>query len=147
MTPSTFRPFIHLGLAGILSLVLSLAACAGRDAAEKDQNIVETNLTQGMQNMFDEIYESGTPVRFEQIDVSNLVLSHLPLGTPRENIEQIFDEIKSSKIVSSAKDTLVVRDNRGQAMLDPDARSVVITFLFDQNKKLQSVEAVHIKNQ
>lgn len=97
--------------------------------------------------MFDEIYESGTPVRFEQIDVSNLVLSHLPLGTPRENIEQIFDEIKSSKIVSSAKDTLVVRDNRGQAMLDPNARSVVITFLFDQNKKLQSVEAVHIKNQ
>ncbi|WP_245626473.1 DUF6393 family protein [Stenotrophomonas ginsengisoli] len=147
MTISTFSPIHQLGLTGILSLVLSLTACAGHDAAAKDQNIVETNLIQGVQNMFDEIYESGTPVRFEQIDVSNFVLSHLPLGTPRENIEQIFNSIKSSKTVASTKDTLVVRDNRGQAMLDPDARSVVITFSFDQNKNLQSIEAVHMKNQ
>ena len=97
--------------------------------------------------MLDEIYKSGKPVRFEQIDVSSFVLSHFPLGTPRESIEQKFNNIKSSKTVASTNDTLVVRDNRGQAMLDPDARSVVITFSFDQNKKLQSIEAVHIKNQ
>ena len=146
MTISTYTP-LQLGLASLLSLVLPLAACAGHDTAEKAPTMVETNLTQAGQNMLDEIYKSGTPVGFEQTDASSLVLRHFPLGTPRGNIEQAFNNIKSSKAVASTADTLVVRDNRGQAMLDPDARSVVITFSFDKNKNLHSVEAVHIKNQ
>ena len=144
MTISTYRPTHQLWLASILSLVLPLAACAGGDAATTDPSMAETPPEQ---DMLDEIYKSGTPVGFEQTDASSLVLRHFPLGTPRRNIEQAFNNIKSSKAVASTDDTLVVRDNRGQAMLDPDARSVVITFYFDKNKKLHSVEAVHIKNQ
>ncbi|MGO4780165.1 DUF6393 family protein [Lysobacter sp. 2RAB21] len=50
-------------------------------------------------------------------------------------------------MIEDSADKLVVRDNKGQAMLDPDARSVVMTFSFDPSGKLAKVAAVHLKNQ
>ena len=109
--------------------------------------MLESESRPGIRSVLDEIYVADKPDRFEQIDASDRVLHHFPLGTPRETIEKDFSHIASALIVESTADTLIVRDNRGQAMRDPDARSVVMTFHFDQNSKLQSVEALHLKSQ
>lgn len=97
--------------------------------------------------MLEEIYASRKPVRFEQLDVSDLVLKHLPLGTDKSVIAASFKASGTSKIVEDAPDKLVVRDNRGQAMLDPDARSIVMTFSFGPDGKLSGLKALHLKNQ
>jgi hypothetical protein len=41
----------------------------------------------------------------------------------------------------------VVRDNKSQAMLDPDARSIVMTFSFDTQGALIAAKAIHLKYQ
>ena len=146
MPRSTVKSIHQRVLASALCLALPLAACAGHSAAT-DPTMAGTSASPGVQNMLEEIYASGTPTGFEQIDASKAVLGHFPPGTPREAIEQGFSRIQSASTVERAQSTLVVRHNRGRAMLDPDARSVVITFSFDQNDQLQSVEAVHIKGQ
>lgn len=97
--------------------------------------------------MLEEIYASRKPVRFEQLDVTDLVLKHLPLGTDKSVVAASFKASGTSKIVEDAPDKLVVRDNRGQAMLDPDARSIVMTFSFGPDGKLSGLKALHLKNQ
>ncbi|MBV6803656.1 hypothetical protein KWH03_18580 [Xanthomonas campestris pv. lawsoniae] len=97
--------------------------------------------------MFDEIYASQKPVRFEQIDVSNIVTKYIPLGTTKASVLETFGKSSTSKVVEDTESKIVVRDNKGQAMLDPDARSVVMTFSLDADGKVTHVEAVHIKNQ
>lgn len=97
--------------------------------------------------MLEEIYASRKPVRFEQIDVTDLVLKHLPLGTDKSVVVASFKASGTSKIVEDTPDKLVVRDNRGQAMLDPDARSIVMTFSFGPDGKLSGLKALHLKNQ
>jgi len=78
--------------------------------------------------MLEEIYSSRKPVRFEQLDVSEIVLRHIPLGTDKAAVEAQFKAAPGAKIVEDSAAELVVRDNKGQAMLDPDARSVVMNF-------------------
>lgn len=146
MTTSVIKPIHQRWFAATLSLALPLAACAGHTATT-NPTMAGTSASPDAQYMLEEIYASGTPTGFEQMDVSRAVLSHFPPGTPREAIEQGFNRIKSSSTVERTQDTLIVRHNRGRAMLDPDARSVVITFFFDQNNQLRSVEALHIKSQ
>jgi hypothetical protein len=97
--------------------------------------------------MLEEIYASQKPVRFEQLDVAEIVLKHLPLGTDKADVEASFKSLDTASIVENSPSRLVVRDNKGQAMLDPDARSVVMTFWFDISGKLSKVEALHLKNQ
>lgn len=97
--------------------------------------------------MLEEIYASRKPVRFEQLDVSELVLKHMPLGTDKSVIAASFQASGTSKIVEDAPGKLVVRDNKGQAMLDPDARSIVMTFSFGPDGKLSGLKALHLKNQ
>lgn len=97
--------------------------------------------------MLEEIYASRKPVRFEQLDVSELVLRHLPLGTDKSAVVASFQASGTSKIVEDAPAKLVVRDNKGQAMLDPDARSIVMTFSFGPDSKLSGLKALHMKNQ
>lgn len=138
------RPWL---LAGLLSLAMPLTACAGKESTAAAPAMLESESRPGIRSVLDEIYVADKPDRFEQIDASDLVLRHFPLGTPRETIEKDFSRIASALTVESTVDTLIVRDNRGQAMRDPDARSVVMTFNFDQNSKLQSVEALHLKSQ
>jgi hypothetical protein len=125
---------------------LSMPSCAGmpsqRDASARDQTINE-----GVQRMLEEIYASQKPIRFEQLDVAPLVLKHIPLGTDKAAVEASFRSLSTAKIVEDTPSRLVVRDNKGQAMLDPDARSVVMTFSFDLSGKLSKVEALHLKNQ
>ncbi|AWH24475.1 DUF6393 family protein [Stenotrophomonas sp. YAU14D1_LEIMI4_1] len=97
--------------------------------------------------MLDEIYASKKPVRFEQLDVSAIVSRYLPLGTPRADVLAAMGAQPGAKIIEDSPATLIVRDDRGKAMLDPDARSVVMTFTFDSAGKLDQVQAVHLKNQ
>ncbi len=86
-------------------------------------------------------------MRFEQLDVANIVLKHIPLGTNKATISASFASLDAAKIVEDSPGTLVVRANRGRAMLDPDARSVVIGLSVHPNEKLTKVDAHHLKNQ
>ncbi len=97
--------------------------------------------------MLEEIYASQKPVRFDQLDVAEIVMRHIPLGTEKNAISTSFRSLDSAKIIEDSPGRLVVRDNSGQAMLDPDARSIVMTFSFDLSEKLAKVEAIHLKNQ
>lgn len=147
MTIPALKSIHQPWLIGILTLTLSLTACAAPDAATNDQIMLDNNRTNGEKDMLNQIYSSSTPVKFEQIDVSDIVLSQFPTGTTREDIENYFNKITSTKTIESTQDKIILRDNRGQAMLDPDARSIIITFHFDHENKLHSVEALHIKSQ
>ena len=97
--------------------------------------------------MLEEIYSSRKPVRFDQLDVSGIVLRHIPLGTDKATVRAAFGSSNTTKVVEDSPDKLVLRDNKGRAMLDPDARSIVMTFSFDPDGKLSRVEALHLKNQ
>jgi hypothetical protein len=125
---------------------LSMLSCASmepqRETLTRDQTMKE-----GVQLMLEEIYASQKPVRFDQLDVAEIVLRHIPLRTEKNAIYVSFKSLESAKIIEDSPLRLVVRDNCGQAMLDPDARSIVMTFSFDLSEKLTKVEALHLKNQ
>lgn len=97
--------------------------------------------------MLEEIYASRKPVRFEQLDVSGIVLQHIPLGTEKDAVAAAFASSPTTKIIEDTPTRLVLRDDKGRAMLDPDARSVVMTFSFDAAGKLAEVKALHLKHQ
>lgn len=97
--------------------------------------------------MLEEIYASRKPVRFDQLDVAEIVLRHIPLGMEKNAIYASFKSWESAQITENSPLRLVVRHNNGQAILDPDARSIVMTFAFDLSEKLTKVEALHLKNQ
>ncbi|GFM64265.1 hypothetical protein K5D34_12290 [Pseudomonas cichorii] len=97
--------------------------------------------------MLDEVHSSRKPVGFEQIDVSDVVARYFPLNTRKAVIAQAFTLSETSKIIEDTPDTLVVRDNRGQAILEPDASSVVMTFMFNKDSLLGRVYAVRLKSQ
>lgn len=142
--PSARSAALACALAAALALPLASCAMGGGQTTESTRD--ETMKT-GVSQMLEEIYSSQKPVRFEQLDVSAIVLKHIPLGTDKQAVSGLFQASPSAKIVEDAADKLVVRDNKGQAMLDPDARSVVMTFSFDAAGKLAKVDAVHLKNQ
>lgn len=96
--------------------------------------------------MLEEIYASRKPVRFEQLDVSDIVLRHIPLGTEKEAITAAFASSPTTRVIEDTPTKLVLRDDKGRAMLDPDARSVVLTFSFDLAGRLAEVKALHLKN-
>ncbi|MGX0954805.1 hypothetical protein AB7M18_000933 [Pseudomonas viridiflava] len=97
--------------------------------------------------MFDEIYASRKPVGFEQIDVSDVVTRYFPLNTHKAALIQAFTPSSTWTIVENLPDRVVVRDNRGRAMVDPDASSVVMTFVFSKESMLSQVSAVRLKSQ
>jgi hypothetical protein len=97
--------------------------------------------------MLEEIYASRKPVRFEQLDVSGIVLQHIPLGTEKSAVTAAFASSPTTRVIEDTPTRLVLRDDNGRAMLDPDARSVVMTFAFDLTGKLAEVKALHLKNQ
>lgn len=129
----------------VVAAALPLAGCASAvDGQERKQGKI---MTTGVNKMLDDIYASAKPVRFEQLDVSDRIAGHFPPGTRRAAVRDAFKASTSSKIVEDSAETLVVRDNKGQAMLDPDAQSIVMTFSFDVGDALVAVKAVHLKNQ
>jgi Family of unknown function (DUF6393) len=97
--------------------------------------------------VLDDIYASRKPVRFEQIDVSDIVLKHIPLGIGKDAVAATFASSRTTRVIEGTPTRLVLRDDKGRAMLDPDARSVVMTFSFDLAGKLAEVKALHFRNQ
>ena len=141
-----------LTLGQLTLCVAVLSPMAGISAHATEPNAHPAAMTKNpsepqVVSMLQEIYALPHPVRFQQIDVSAQAMKSIPVGTKRSAIFAAFKPVASSKIVKDAAETLVVRDDKGQAMLDPDARSVVITFAFDKEEKVRSVEAVYLKNQ
>lgn len=97
--------------------------------------------------MLEAIYAGQKPVRFEQLDVSDTVSWHFPAGTTRTQVLETFAKTPTSKVIENSAKTLIVRDNNGQAMLDPDARSIVMTFAFDAQDRVVHIDAIHMRNQ
>ncbi|KHL52669.1 hypothetical protein OZ13_17725 [Xanthomonas cannabis pv. cannabis] len=97
--------------------------------------------------MLDEIYASQQPLRLQQIDVSSIVSKYIQLSTAKATVLKMFDDSPTSRIVEDTAGKLVVRDNRGQAIMDPDARSIVMTFSLDSNGKVTHIDAVCINSQ
>ncbi|WP_092442170.1 DUF6393 family protein [Pseudomonas sp. NFIX10] len=97
--------------------------------------------------MLDEIYASRKPVGFEQIDVSDMVTRYFPLNTRRATLIQSFTPLRTWTIVEDLPDRFVVRANRGRAIVDPDASSVVMTFAFSKDSTLSQVSAIRLKSQ
>ncbi|PPU08675.1 hypothetical protein XarjCFBP1022_17310 [Xanthomonas arboricola] len=97
--------------------------------------------------MLDEIYASQKPLRLQQIDVSSIVSKYIPLATAKARVLEMFGSSPTSKVVEETAGKLVVRDHKGQAILNPDARSIVMTFSLDSSGKVTHVDAVYIKNQ
>ncbi|WP_255423582.1 DUF6393 family protein [Xanthomonas sp. GW] len=132
-------------LALAAAAVLPLASCA--NAGTNSSTTQKDVMTSGVGPMLEEIYASRKPVRFEQIDVSDIVAKYIPPSAEKSTVLETFGKSPTSKIVENTPDKIVVRDNKGQAMLDPDARSIVMTFFLDADGKVTKVDAVHIKNQ
>ncbi|AWH16724.1 hypothetical protein C1922_05040 [Stenotrophomonas sp. ZAC14D2_NAIMI4_7] len=97
--------------------------------------------------MLEEVHASRKPVGFEQLDVSAIVSRYLPAGTPRADVLAAIREHPAARIIEDWPATLIVRNDKSKAVLDPDARSVVMTFTFDGADKLTQVQAVHLKHQ
>ncbi|MCS3748112.1 hypothetical protein FHY18_003745 [Xanthomonas arboricola] len=133
-----------LALTGLAMAPLS--SCATADAA-RTASSRQDSMKSGAGQMLDEIYASRQPVRFEQVDVSRIVAKYVPVGTAKLVVLERFGNSPTSKIVEDTIGKVVVRDDKGQAMLDPDARSIVMTFSLDTDGKVTHVDAVHIKNQ
>lgn len=135
----------------IMALAMVLPGCStstqhNAGAATSRTQMDDTH-QQGPRMMLDEIYASGKPAGFEQLDVSGIVRKYIPAGSKRKTVESLFKESATSRVVESDPDTLVVRDDRGRAMLDPDPRSVLMTFSFDPAGALVDIKAVHLKQQ
>lgn len=133
-------------IAMIAIAALPLSSCANADTPHAAP-IREEAMKPGVGAMLEEIYASGKPIRFERLDVSPIVKKYFPVGTDRASVVDAFAKSSTSKIIEDHADKVVVRDNRGQAMLDPDARSVVMSFQFDADGKVAGIEALHLKNQ
>ncbi|WP_343651539.1 DUF6393 family protein [Stenotrophomonas sp.] len=128
------------------TVVMAVAGCTSssdlgsRGAAEAGRN-------RGVNRMLEEIHASRKPVGFEQLDVSDIVSRYLPAGTPRADVLAAIREHPGTRIIEESPATMIVRDDTGKAMLDPDVRSVVMTFTFDGAGKLAQVHAVQLKHQ
>ncbi len=125
---------------------MALPSCA--DMTPRHGASAQSRTTdQRVRLVLDEIYASRKPVRFEQIDVSGLVLEHFPLGMDKDVVTATFASSRTTRVIEDTPNRLVLRDDKGRAMLGPDARSIMMTFSFDLAGKLAEVKALHFRNQ
>ena len=101
----------------------------------------------GKRMMLDEIYSMKKPVGIEQIDVTETVLKYIQLGVKKEKVLEVLKEINITQIIENSESKVIARDNLGHAMIDYDARSIVMSFFFDSEKSLIKVDAVYLKSQ
>ncbi|MGV1916725.1 DUF6393 family protein [Rhizobium sp. 22-785-1] len=100
-----------------------------------------------MSQLLQEVFSSPVPTGFQQVDVSARVRTIVPIGKTRSQVLAALETVSSSKIVIDLPEQLVVRSNMGRPILDPDARSVVMTFSFNKQNNLTGVRAVYLKSQ
>lgn len=132
----------------LVALTLALAVVAPAcTKTPRDAAVRPTAANVAVAPMLDAIYGSGQPHGFERIDVGAIVARYIPVGTAKAAVVALFAHSPSSRIVASDADTLVVRDDHGRAMLDPDARSVLMTFHLGADGTVARIEAVHLRHQ
>jgi len=127
------------------TVVMAIVGCTS--SSDLGSRTVEAGRNRGVSAMLEEIHASRKPVGFEQLDVSAIVSRYLPAGMPRADVLAAMRQHSGARIIEESPVTLIVRDDQGKAMLDPDARSVVMTFTFDGAGKLTQVQAMHLKHQ
>lgn len=126
-------------------IVVAVMLVAGCTASTHTGSL--TSVQADVSEMLEEIHASGKPVGFEQQDVSALVSRHLAVGTPHADVLAAVRAHSGTRVIEDSPATLIVRNDTGKAMLDPDARSVVMTFTFDGSGRLATVRAVQLKHQ
>lgn len=123
---------------------MSLPSCAGMTSLHSAPTLNRSD-DQRVRLVLDDIYASRKPVRFEQLDVSEIVLRQIPRGTEKETIAAAFASSPTTRVIEDTPTRLVLRDDKSRAMLDPDARSIVMTFEFDLAGRLAEVKALHLR--
>ncbi len=136
-----FAAFVAL----VATMMLPLVSYANADTNSEKTRKGATQSGAGA--LLEEIYASRKPARFERIDVSGIVARYIPLKSGKSTVLETFGKSATSRIVENSRDRIVVRDDRGRAMVDPDARSIVMTFFLDADGSVIKVDAVHIKSQ
>lgn len=132
------------------ALLLPFAATSSNARAKDAVPILQawqagTNLD--MSQLLQEVFSSPVPTGFQQVDVSARVRTIVPIGKTRSQVLAALETVSSSKIVIDLPEQLVVRSNMGRPILDPDARSDVMTFSFNKQNNLTGVRAVYLKSQ
>lgn len=103
--------------------------------------------TNGNSLMLSEIYNTGMPQGFEQINVKNIVQKHIPISTQKSEVLSTLKKLGCKDIIEESDNTVFARYTWGKPMLDPDARSVAMTFSFGSDNRLVSIEAFYLKAQ
>lgn len=139
----------HSACALYLTAVIAcmfLTSCAGMTSLDSASPRNRTT-DQRVLLALGDIYASRKPVRFEQLDVSEIVLKHIPLGTEKDAVAAAFASSPKTRVIEDTPTRLVLRDDKGRAMLDPDARSILMIFSFDLTGRLAEVKTLHLRNQ
>ncbi len=142
---------LTLGTLSLCAALLPPFAATSSNARAKDAVPIlqawqaGTNLD--MSQLLQEVFSSPVPTGFQQVDVSARVRTIVPIGKTRSQVLAALETVSSSKIVIDLPEQLVVRSNMGRPILDPDARSVVMTFSFNKQNNLTGVRAVYLKSQ
>lgn len=97
--------------------------------------------------MLSEIYSTGNPEGFEQIDVHEIVLKYIPIGSDRATVVAILKSMNVPDIHEKPNNVIYAEDRTGKAMLTPNARRIVMEFSFDQKNKLTKAKATYLKLQ
>lgn len=145
------KSILPLGTLSLCAALLAPFAAASSNAGAEDAVPIlqarEAETDSDMFRLLQEVFSSPLPTGFQQADVSARVSTIVPIGKTRSQVLAAFETVSSSKIVIDLPEKLVVRSNKGRPMLDPDARSVVMTFSFNKQNKLIGVRAVYLKSQ
>lgn len=131
----------------VVALLPFTSIASGATEAKTGHSLDGPSGEPSVSRMLEAIYASQRPVGFQQIDVTHQVSGSIPLGSTRAAILEAFRTVQSSRVVKATPETLVIRDDRGKAMLDPDARSIIMTYSFDIAGKLRGVNAVYLFQQ
>ena len=97
--------------------------------------------------MLSEIYNTGKPEGFEQIDVKNIVLKYIPIGSNKEQVAATLKKLGCKDIIEEDNNKIFARYNWGQPLFDRDPRSAAMIFTFSADNQLIDIEAVYHKAQ
>lgn len=122
-------------------MLVVLAGCSAGQMAQDDTN------KKGRTAMPSEIYSSRNPLGFEQIDVHEIVLKYIPIGSDKATVVATLKSMNVPDIHEKPDNMIYAEDRTGKAMLTPNARRIVMEFAFDEKNKLAAAKATYLKLQ
>lgn len=100
----------------------------------------------GKHTMLSEIYSRPKPAGIEEIDVRDVVLQHIPMGTKKTSVLQTLEKEKINTIIEKDCSTIIVRDILDKSVLI-GSPAVAIVFSFDTENTLIQIEASYFIKQ